>query len=75
MVRAYSDKPFQKRQWSRASVFDAEEGPLLRPLLAVPFEIAAGSMGAGWRATGMWSGRRTTTRCLSRISAVAWICR
>ena len=39
-VEAYNREPFQKRQGSRLSVFDAEEKPLLRPLPAVAFEIS-----------------------------------
>lgn len=39
-VAAYNAEPFQKRAGSRASVFDAEEKPLLRPLPQVPFEIS-----------------------------------
>jgi transposase len=44
-VRAYNAEPFQKRQGSRLSVFDAEEKPLLRPLPAVPFEISRWTYG------------------------------
>lgn len=73
-VRAYNDEPFQKRQGCRASVFDAEERPLLRPLPAVAFEISRWVDGRRVAAMGMWSGRRTTTRCRSRISPVPWIC-
>lgn len=39
-VTAFNAEPFQKRAGSRLSVFEAEEKPLLRPLLAVPFEIS-----------------------------------
>lgn len=44
-VKAYNLEPFQKRQGSRASVFDAEEKPLLRPLPAAPFEISRWAYG------------------------------
>ncbi len=39
-VTAYNAEPFQKRDGSRLSVFEAEEKPLLRPLPQVPFEIS-----------------------------------
>lgn len=39
-VAAYNREPFQKRAGSRASVFDAEERHLLRPLPAVAYEIS-----------------------------------
>lgn len=39
-VEAYNREPFQKRAGSRASVFAAEEKPLLRPLPAAPYEIS-----------------------------------
>lgn len=39
-VAGYNAEPFQKRQGSRLSVFEAEEKPLLRPLPAVSFEIS-----------------------------------
>lgn len=39
-VAAYNAEPFQKRAGSRASVFAAEEKPLLRPLPVVPYEIS-----------------------------------
>jgi transposase len=39
-VDAYNTEPFQKRAGSRASVFEAEEKQLLRPLPQVPFEIS-----------------------------------
>ena len=39
-MEAYNAEPFQKRPGSRASVFDAEERPLLTPLPAVPYEIS-----------------------------------
>ena len=44
-VQAYNAEPFQKRQGSRLSVFDAEERPLLSPLPAVPFEISRWTYG------------------------------
>lgn len=40
-VAAFNAQPFQKRAGSRTSVFTSEEKPLLRPLPAVPFEIAS----------------------------------
>src|SRR5699024_5631669 len=39
-MRAHNAQPFQKRPGSRASIFDAEERPLLRPLPAVAYEIS-----------------------------------
>lgn len=39
-VAAYNREPFQKRAGSRASVFEAEERSLLRPLPAVAYEIS-----------------------------------
>lgn len=39
-VGVFNAQPFQKRAGSRLSVFVAEERPLLRPLPAVPYEIA-----------------------------------
>ncbi|MFB9075229.1 IS21 family transposase [Citricoccus parietis] len=39
-VAAYNQESFQKRPGSRASVFAAEEGPLLRPLPTVAYEIS-----------------------------------
>lgn len=39
-VRAYNAEPFQKRPGSRASVFAAEEQPLLTALPAVAYEIS-----------------------------------
>lgn len=39
-MRAYNAQPFQKRPGSRASIFDAEEKPLQRPLPAVAYEIS-----------------------------------
>ncbi|MFP3471489.1 IS21 family transposase, partial [Micrococcus sp. SIMBA_144] len=39
-MRAYNAQAFQKRPGSRASVFDAEERPLLRPLPALGYEIS-----------------------------------
>ena len=39
-VAAYNAEPFQKRAGSRASVFEGEEKPLLRPLPGVGFEIS-----------------------------------
>jgi transposase len=39
-MEAYNREPFQKRQGSRLSMFDAEEQTLLRPLPAVAFEIS-----------------------------------
>lgn len=39
-VTLFNSAPFQKRQGSRQSVFDAEERPLLRPLPQVPYEIS-----------------------------------
>jgi transposase len=44
-MEAYNREPFQKRQGSRLSVFDAEERPLLRPLPAVAFEISRWAYG------------------------------
>ena len=44
-VAADNREPFQKRQGSRQSVFDAEERSLLRPLPAVPFEISRWTYG------------------------------
>lgn len=44
-VAAYNAEPFQKRQGSRQSVFEAEEKPLLRPLPAVDFEISRWTYG------------------------------
>lgn len=35
----FNAAPFQKREGSRAEVFEAEEGPELRPLPAVPYEV------------------------------------
>ena len=49
-VRAYNAEPFQKRQGSRLSVFDAEERPLLRPLPAVPLPD---------QPVGLWAARGT----------------
>ncbi len=40
-VAVFNAEPFQKRAGSRTSVFTSEERPLLRPLPAVPFEIAS----------------------------------
>ena len=39
-VRRFNAASFQKRAGSRASVFESEELPLLRPLPQVPFEIS-----------------------------------
>ena len=39
-VEAYNGEPFQKRPGSRASVFTAEEQPLLRPLPQTAYEIS-----------------------------------
>jgi len=39
-VAAYNHEPFQKRAGSRASVFEAEERALLRPLPAAAYEIS-----------------------------------
>lgn len=39
-LEAYNGEPFQKRPGSRRSIFESEEQPLLRPLPAVPYEIA-----------------------------------
>jgi len=39
-MQAYNAQPFQKRPGSRASIFDAEERPVLRPLPAVAYEIS-----------------------------------
>ncbi|MGH8987721.1 MAG: IS21 family transposase [Acidimicrobiales bacterium] len=44
-IDAYNAQPFQKRPGSRRSVFEAEERPLLGPLPAAPFEIAAWAYG------------------------------
>lgn len=44
-VHAFNAEPFQKREGSRASVFEAEERPLLRPLPAVGFEISRWTYG------------------------------
>lgn len=44
-MHAYNEEPFQKRQGSRASVFEAEEKALLRPLPAVRFEISRWTYG------------------------------
>ena len=44
-VHTYNAESFQKRQGSRASVFQAEERALLRPLPAVPFEISRWAYG------------------------------
>lgn len=38
-LEAFNNKPFQKKNGSRASLF-AEEKPFLRPLLQYPFELA-----------------------------------
>lgn len=40
-VAVFNAQPFQKRAGSRTSVFTAEERPMLRPLPAVPYEIAS----------------------------------
>jgi transposase len=39
-LAAYNREPFQKRAGSRATVFEAEEQPLLRPLPAAAYEIS-----------------------------------
>lgn len=39
-VSAFNREPFQKRAGSRASVFDSEERPLLRPLPVTAYEIS-----------------------------------
>lgn len=39
-VTLFNHSPFQKRAGSRASVFETEEQPLLRPLPQVPYEIS-----------------------------------
>ncbi|MDV8001435.1 IS21 family transposase [Rhodococcus sp. IEGM 1408] len=39
-LSAYNAEPFQKRAGSRASVFESEEKPLLRPLPAAEYEIS-----------------------------------
>lgn len=39
-VRRFNKAPFQKREGSRASVFESEEQPLLRPLPQVAYEIS-----------------------------------
>src|SRR5699024_7410354 len=39
-MQAHHAQPFQKRPGSRASIFDAEERPVLRPLPAVAYEIS-----------------------------------
>lgn len=39
-LQAYNAEPFQKRAGSRASVFEAEEKALLRPLPAAAYEIS-----------------------------------
>lgn len=39
-VRRFNNAPFQKREGSRASVFEAEEQPRLRPLPPVAYEIS-----------------------------------
>lgn len=44
-VEAYNREPFQKRAGCRATVFEADEKPLLRPLPAVPFEISRWAYG------------------------------
>ena len=44
-VHAYNAEPFQKREGSRSSVFEAEERALLRPLPAVRFEISRWAYG------------------------------
>lgn len=44
-VDAYNAEPFQKREGSRSSVFEAEERARLRPLPAVPFEISRWAYG------------------------------
>ena len=44
-VEAYNAEPFQKRQGSRQTVFEAEEKPLLRTLPTVPFEISRWTYG------------------------------
>lgn len=40
-IAVFNTQPFQKRAGSRLSVFTTEERPLLRPLPAVAYEIAA----------------------------------
>ncbi|WP_262003893.1 IS21 family transposase [Microbacterium sp. Mcb102] len=44
-MAAFNREPFQKRQGSRLSVFEAEEQPRLRPLPVVAYEISRWSYG------------------------------
>lgn len=44
-VTLFNSAPFQKRQGSRRSVFEAEERPLLRPLPQVSYEISQWAYG------------------------------
>lgn len=39
-LEAFNAEPFQKRDGSRLAVYESEEKPFLRPLPAVPFEMA-----------------------------------
>lgn len=38
-LKDFNDKPFQKREGSRSSIFETEEKPYLKALPAVPFEV------------------------------------
>lgn len=44
-LKAYNEKPFQKREGSRQTVFEVEELPFLRPLPLIPYEVCEWSYG------------------------------